>query len=81
VSREEESDVSVCYISPTEGTVLVLYSGATGGWTDITRFALWSREHRFSTLDCAHPPHSYLETFPQRVVCDWACLTTTWNGC
>ncbi len=27
VSRDEESDVSICYISPQDGTVLVLYSG------------------------------------------------------
>ncbi len=47
VSREEESDVSVCYVSPADGTVLVLYSGAMGGWKDITWFALWSREAAF----------------------------------
>src|SRR5450755_3190242 len=47
VSRDEESDVSVCYVSPTDGTVLVFYSGAMGGWKDITWFALWSREAAF----------------------------------
>jgi hypothetical protein len=47
VSRDEESDVSVCYVSPTDGTVLVFYSGAMGGWTEITRFAVWSRAAAF----------------------------------
>ena len=43
VSRDEESDTAICYLSPADGTVLVFYSGAMGGWTDITHFALWSR--------------------------------------
>jgi hypothetical protein len=47
VSRDEESDISVCYVSPIDGTVLVFYSGAMGGWKDITWFALWSREATF----------------------------------
>jgi len=41
VSKEEESDVSICYVSPTDGTVLAFYSGAMGGWQDLTWFALW----------------------------------------
>jgi hypothetical protein len=44
VSREEESDVSICYVSPADGTVLVFYTGVMGGGTDITWFALWSHE-------------------------------------
>lgn len=44
VSREEESDTAMCYVSPVDGTVLVFYSGAMGGWKDITWFAIWSRE-------------------------------------
>lgn len=47
VSRDEESDVAICYVSPADGTVLALYSGAMGGWKDITWFALWSREAVF----------------------------------
>jgi len=47
VSRDEESDVSICYVSPSDGTVLVFYSGAMGGWKDITWFALWSRKAAF----------------------------------
>lgn len=47
VSREEESDVQICYVSPADGTVFAVYSGAMGGWKDITRFALWSREAAF----------------------------------
>ena len=55
VSREEESDVSVCYVSPTDGTVLVFYSGAMGGWENVTWFALWSREAAFPhAAQCAH---------------------------
>lgn len=47
VSREEESDVSICYISPVDGTVLVFYTGVMGGDEDVTRFALWSRQAAF----------------------------------
>jgi hypothetical protein len=46
-SRDEESDVLVCYTSPADGTVLAFYSGAMGGWEDITYFAIWSREAAF----------------------------------
>lgn len=54
-SKEEESDVSICYISPTDGTVLAFYSGPMGGWTDMTWFALWSREAEFAGRSrCAH---------------------------
>jgi len=44
VSHEEESDISVCYTSPIDHTVVVFYSGAMGGWKDMTRFAIWSPE-------------------------------------
>jgi hypothetical protein len=44
VSRAEESDIAMCYASPTDATVLVVYSGAIGGWKDLTWLALWSRE-------------------------------------
>lgn len=47
VSSEEESDIGICYVSPADGTVLVFYSGAMGGWKDITWFALWSRTAAF----------------------------------
>ncbi len=47
VSREEESDVSVCYISPIDQTILVFYSGAMGGWKDVTWFGIWSHEAAF----------------------------------
>jgi hypothetical protein len=47
VSREEESDIVICYVSPTDGTVFAVYSGAMGGWKDITWFALWSGEAPF----------------------------------
>jgi hypothetical protein len=48
VSREEESDVAICYVSPADGTALVFYSGAMGGWKDITWFALWSGKAGFA---------------------------------
>ena len=44
VSRDEESDESICYVSPEDGTVLIFYTGVMGGGEDITWFALWSRE-------------------------------------
>jgi hypothetical protein len=47
VSGEEESDVSVCYISPIDQTILVFYSGAMGAWKDVTWFAIWSHEAAF----------------------------------
>jgi hypothetical protein len=55
VSRDEESDISVCYVSPIDGTVLVFYSGAMGGWKDITWFALWSREATFPHASLCTP--------------------------
>jgi hypothetical protein len=58
VSREEESDVSVCYLSPTEGTVLVLYSGATGGWTDITQVRPVVTRGIVSALSTVHTLHT-----------------------
>lgn len=48
VSREEESDVSICYASPKDDTVLAFYSGPMGGWADVTWFALWSRDAEFA---------------------------------
>lgn len=47
VSREEESDVSMCYVSPSDGTVLVFYTGVMGGGEDITWFAIWAPEAAF----------------------------------
>ncbi len=59
VSHDEESDASVCYRSPLDGTVLVFYSGAMGGWENITWFAIWSREAAF--------PHAS-QCIPSKVV-------------
>ncbi len=55
VTQEEESDISVCYISPTDGTVLVFYSGSMGGWKDITWFALWSKTAAFPNASQCTP--------------------------
>jgi len=49
VSRGEESDTAMCYVSPVDGTVVIFYSGAMGGWKDITWFAIWSREAAYPT--------------------------------
>jgi hypothetical protein len=54
VSHDEESDVAICYVSPADGTVFAVYSGAMGGWKDITWFALWSHEAVFPNVSrCA----------------------------
>jgi hypothetical protein len=47
LSRDEESEVAVCYRSPKDGTVLAFYTGSMGGWKDVTGFALWSRAAGF----------------------------------
>lgn len=47
VSRDEESDSSICYISPADGTVLVFYTGVMGAGEEVTWFALWSRQADF----------------------------------
>lgn len=47
VSKDTGSPISVCYISPSDGTVLEFYSGPMGGWKDITWFAFRSREAAF----------------------------------
>lgn len=38
---------TICYVSPDDGTVLTFGAGAMGGFTDVTEFALWSREEKF----------------------------------
>jgi hypothetical protein len=55
VSREEESDVSICYLSPVDGTVLVFYTGVMGGGKDITWFAVWSREAAYPHVSRCTP--------------------------
>jgi hypothetical protein len=54
VSREEESDVAMCYVSPSDSTVLIFYTGVIGGGEDITWFAIRSREASFPhTAQCS----------------------------
>jgi len=43
VSKEEESDIALCYVLPADGTLLIFYSGSMGGWKDVTSFSLWSQ--------------------------------------
>jgi hypothetical protein len=38
---------TICYVSPDDGTVLTFGAGAMGGFTDVTEFALWSRDAKF----------------------------------
>lgn len=42
-----DSDQSVCYFSPSDGTVVIFYTGPMGGWRDITWFAIWSQKAAF----------------------------------
>ncbi len=38
---------TICYVSPDDGTVLTFGAGPMGGFTDVTEFALWSRDAKF----------------------------------
>lgn len=38
---------TICYVSPDDGTVVTFGAGAMGGFTDVTEFALWSRDAKF----------------------------------
>lgn len=55
VSRNEESDESICYVSPADGTVVIFYTGAMGGWEEVTWFASWSREAGFAGVSQCTP--------------------------
>lgn len=47
----------MCYVSPLDGTVLIFYSGAMGGWKDVTWFAIWSRRAAYPhSSQCASSP-------------------------
>jgi hypothetical protein len=42
---------TICYMSPTDGTVLTLgTNGPGGGYVDLSEFAIWSREAKFSNV-------------------------------
>lgn len=53
--RNESSPNTVCYVSPTDGTVLSFGAGAMGGFVDVTEFSLWSREARFPNVKACLP--------------------------
>ena len=42
---------TICYVSPTDGTVLTLGTdGPGGGYVDLSEFAIWSREAKFPNV-------------------------------
>jgi hypothetical protein len=41
---------SICFVSPTDGTVLTFSTGPFGGFENITGFELWSRESKFPNV-------------------------------
>src|SRR5258708_38111073 len=53
--RNESSPNTVCYVSPTDGTVLSFGAAAMGNFVDVTEFALWSREARFPNVEACLP--------------------------
>jgi hypothetical protein len=53
--RNESSPETVCYVSPTDGTVLSFGAGAMGGFVGVTEFALWSREAKFPNVAACLP--------------------------
>jgi hypothetical protein len=46
---------TICYVSPTDGTVLTFGASGMGGFTDVTEFALWSREAKFPSVSACRP--------------------------
>jgi len=48
--RIESSPNTICYVSPTDGTVLSFGAGAMGGFVDVTEFAIWSHEAKFPNI-------------------------------
>jgi hypothetical protein len=53
--RNESSPNTICYVSPTDGTVLSFGAGAMGGFVDVTEFSLWSREAGFPNVKACLP--------------------------
>lgn len=41
---------TICYVSPSDGTVLTFGTGAMGGFADVTDFGIWSREAKFPNV-------------------------------
>jgi hypothetical protein len=53
--RIESSPDTICYVSPTDGTVLIFGAGAMGGFVDVTDFAIWSHEAKFPNASACLP--------------------------
>jgi len=66
VTKAEESDIAICYVSPKDGTVLIFYSGAMGGWEDLTWFALWSRKAAYPRVASCTPSESVFHNLTTR---------------
>jgi hypothetical protein len=46
---------TICYVSPTDGTVLTFGTSAMGGFVDVTEFEIWSREAKFPSVSACRP--------------------------
>jgi hypothetical protein len=46
---------TICYVSPTDGTVLTFGASGMGGFKDVTEFAIWSREAKFPSVSTCRP--------------------------
>jgi len=46
---------TICYVSPTDGTVLTFGASGMGGFEDVTEFEIWSREAKFPSVSACTP--------------------------
>jgi hypothetical protein len=46
---------TICYVSPTDGTVLTFGAGPMGGFVGITEFSIWSADAKFPSRSACHP--------------------------
>jgi hypothetical protein len=49
------SSNTICFVSPTDGTVLTFGAGPMGGFVDVTEFSIWSREAKFPNASACSP--------------------------
>jgi hypothetical protein len=50
IGGNASASTTICYVSPTDGTVLTFSSSDMGGHVNVTEFALWSREAKFPNV-------------------------------
>jgi hypothetical protein len=55
IGGSASASTTICYVSPTDGTVLTFGSSDLGGHVDVTEFALWSREAKFPNVSACKP--------------------------